>query len=136
MLTSHNRLQLPGIPQCVLDDGTARAQNISLIGQQVLLLLGEVYPPVLDNPVPILSEIDNSAFGVKEEEILRVGNGNRSISFLRTRCDLIADSADEKLSAKLANQTLTRVDGRLTPEKMPNSSPATLLFFVSCHTRS
>jgi len=62
-----------------------------------LLLLREVYPPILDNPTPILRKIDNSAFRVKEEEVLCVGDGNGGICFLRARSDFIADSFDEEL---------------------------------------
>lgn len=68
--TLHNRLQLPGVSECVLNDGAACAQNIPFVGQQVLLLLWEVYPSILDDPAPVLREVDNGTLRVQEEEVL------------------------------------------------------------------
>lgn len=93
----HDRLQLSSVAQRVLDDGTACAQDISLVGQQVLLLLREVYPPIFDDPSPVLREIDYGAFRVEEEEVLRVGDRNGCVGLLRARGDFVADGADEEL---------------------------------------
>lgn len=44
----HNRLQLPRIPQRVLNNLITRDKNI--LADIVILLLGEVYPSIFDDP--------------------------------------------------------------------------------------
>jgi hypothetical protein len=55
-----NRLQLPRVPQRILNDLVARDQDV--LAQVVVLLLWEVYPAVLDHPAALLGEVDNTAF--------------------------------------------------------------------------
>ena len=67
---SNNHLQLPRISKRVLDDLVARDQDI--LALVVVLLLGEVYPAVLDDPAGFAREVDDAAFRVEEEEGLGV----------------------------------------------------------------
>lgn len=67
---SNNHLQLPRISKRVLDDLVARDQDI--LALIVVLLLGKVYPAVLDNPAGFAREVDDAAFRVEEEEGLGV----------------------------------------------------------------
>lgn len=93
----YNHLQLPSVAQCVLDDGAARAQHIPLISKQILLLLGEVDPSVLDDPASARCEIDDCTLGLQEEEVLCVRYGDRGVCLLRTGSDLFADGSNEEL---------------------------------------
>jgi hypothetical protein len=91
-----NHLQLPRIAQRILDDLVARDQDV--LAQVVVLLLGEVYPAVLDHPTALLGKLDNAPLRVEEEQRLGVGHGNRGVRALAAGCNFLADSADEDLS--------------------------------------
>lgn len=90
-----DRLQLPRIPQRILNDLIARDQNI--FAQVIVLLLWEVYPAILDDPATLLGEVDDAAFGVEEEERFGVGYGDRGVRALAAGSDFFANGADEDL---------------------------------------
>jgi hypothetical protein len=79
---SYNRLKLPGIAKRVLDDRPARAHHVSLSSMCLSLLLGEVDAAVLRHPAARLRELDDSAFGVEEEQVLCVGDGQGGVGAL------------------------------------------------------
>jgi hypothetical protein len=90
-----NRLQLPSIAQRVLNDLITCDQDI--LAQVIVLLLREVYPAILDHPAALLSEVDDAAFGVEEEERLGVGYGDGGVCALAAGRDFLADGANEDL---------------------------------------
>jgi hypothetical protein len=79
---SYNRLKLPGIAERVLDDRSARAHHVSLSSTCLGLLLGEVDAAVLRHPAARLCELDDCAFGVEEEQVLCVGDGEGGVGAL------------------------------------------------------
>jgi hypothetical protein len=93
---SNNHLQLPRISKRVLNDLIARDQDV--LALIVVLLLGEVYPAVLDDPTGFAREVDDAAFRVEEQQGLGVRDGNRGVCALAARGDLLADCADEDLA--------------------------------------
>lgn len=92
---SNNRLKLPRIAQRILNHLVARDENI--LAHIVILLLGEVYPAILDHPARFLCKVDNTAFRVEEEEGLGVRDGDGWVCALAARRDFLADGADEDL---------------------------------------
>ena len=66
---SNNRLQLPRIPQSILDSRLANLLLIALAIRLHRILRREVYPAVLDQPAPALRELYDGALGVEEEKI-------------------------------------------------------------------
>jgi hypothetical protein len=137
----NNRLQLPGVPQRILDDLPARTQNVLLAGQQVLVLLREVQAALLDDPRAPLCELYDCAFRLKEEEVFGVGDWDGGVGLLGAGCDFVADRVDEELEMGVSfwesfQISIGKLGIALTPEKMLYSSPGTLLAFVSAHTRS
>lgn len=132
-------LQLPSIPDRVLNDLSARHQDLLLTPHTLPLLQREVYPPILHHPVPAPGKLHHAAFALQKKQILRVGDGQRRVSFFRARCDLRADRTDEYLtddqpSATASDQAKQR--GPPTSLNTPNSSPGTPSRFVAPHTRS
>jgi hypothetical protein len=98
LLTQHpldNRLQLPCIAQSILNDLIARDQDI--LAEIIIILLGKVYPAILDNPAALLCKVDDAAFRVEEQERLGVGHGDRGVRALAAGSDFLADCADEDL---------------------------------------
>ena len=96
-LCSYNRLKLPSVAERVLNDCAARAHHISLCGVRLGLLLGEVNAAVLCHPAARLCELDDSALGVEEEQVLCVGDGEGGVCALAARGDFRADCVDEDL---------------------------------------
>jgi hypothetical protein len=91
---SYNRLKLPGVAERVLDDRPARAHHVSLSSMCLGLLLGEVDTAVLRHPAARLCELDDSAFGVEEEQVLCVGNRQGGVGAFGARGDFGADGVD------------------------------------------
>ena len=87
-------------------------------------------------PATLLGKLDNSTFGIQEEEVFGAGDGKGGIGLLGAVCDLAADGADENLQKLLAigGQVLAAV--LLTFENNPKSSEGTRSDFVSRHTLS
>jgi hypothetical protein len=90
-----NRLQLPRIPQRILNDLIARNQNV--LAQVIILLLREVYPAILDDPPTLLRKVDDATLRIEEQERLGVGHGDRGVRALAAGRDFLADCADENL---------------------------------------
>ena len=90
-----NSLQLPRIPQRILNNLITRNQNIPV--QILILLLREVYPAVLDNPTALLCKVDDAAFRVEEEEGFGVGDGDGGVCALGAGSDFLANGSDEDL---------------------------------------
>ena len=65
-LSLDNRLQLPGVTHCILDNRAAGDQNVLLGPRRRLGLHGEVYPSVTQHPPALLSELDDGPFGLEE----------------------------------------------------------------------
>lgn len=66
-------LQLSGIAYCILDHLSAGNQDF-LLGPHIILLLGEIYPPVFNHPAPPMREAHHAPFALEEKQILRVGD--------------------------------------------------------------
>jgi hypothetical protein len=69
---------------------------------RLLLLLGEVYPTVLDDPTGFLCKVNYATFRVEEEQGFSVGDGDGGVSAFTAGSDFLADSADEDLENLLA----------------------------------
>jgi len=102
MVNLNNRLQLPSVSNCILDDRAAGHKDILLRARRRLRLNREVYPAVAEGPSPLLGELHNSTFGLKEEEVLSVGYRERRVSFLGAVCDFAADGSNEHLEQKVS----------------------------------
>jgi hypothetical protein len=90
-----NRLQLPRIPQRILNDLITRNQNI--LAQIIILLLREVYPTILNHPSTLLRKVDHTALRIQEQERLGISHGDGRVRALAAGCDFLADRADEDL---------------------------------------
>lgn len=100
LLLSHylnNSLQLPSVSDRVLNDLPAGNQDLLLIPHAFSLLQREVYPAILHHPAPAPRKLHHATLALKEKQILRVGDWEGRVSFLRARCDFRADRADEDL---------------------------------------
>ena len=96
-LVLYNSLQLPRIPNRILNDLSARDQDLLLVPHALPLLQGEVYPAILDHPAATARKLHDAAFALEEEEVLGVGDGEGRVGFFRARCYLRTDGADEDL---------------------------------------
>jgi hypothetical protein len=124
-----NRLQLASVAYCVLDDRAACYQDILLRPGRRLGLDWEVYPSVTENPPSLLSEINHSPLGVKEQKILGVGNGKRRIRFLGAVRDFASDSSNKDLlitdisncstTDQKNNSLWKKIDSRWKTEQSP-----------------
>ena len=94
---SNNHLQFPRVSKRVLDNLIACDQDI--LALVVILLLGEVYPAVLDDPAGFAREVDDAAFRVEEQQGLGVRDGDRGVCALAAGGDLLADCADQDLDS-------------------------------------
>ena len=92
--TSNNSLQLPRIPDRILNDLFARHQNLLFRPHIAPLLHREIYPSVLDDPAARVCEFDDAALAVEEEEVLGVGDGEGGVGALGAGSDFGADGAD------------------------------------------
>lgn len=146
--TLDNRLQLSCIPYRVLDHLPASDQDL-LLCPHVILLLREVYPPVLDHPASSLCKFHHTPFTLEEEQILRVGYWQRRVCLFRTGCDLVSYCANQNLPQQSACPGIlkkpwrcVRIEAcrqafeRLTSVKTPYSSLGTPSLLVAPHTRS
>lgn len=57
---------------------------------------------ITKDPATLLGKLDNRTFGIQEEEVLGVGDGEGGIGLLGAVCDLAADGTDENLQKLLA----------------------------------
>lgn len=89
-----NRLQIPRVAQSILDHLVTGTEDVLLACQQILVLLREIDTTILDYPVARLGELHHCAFGVEEEEVLGVGDGDGGVGFLGAGGDLVADGVD------------------------------------------
>jgi len=64
--TLYNRLQLPRVPERILNDHIATAHDVLARSQHLRLLLREVYAPILRDPAARLRKLNDRAFGVEE----------------------------------------------------------------------
>lgn len=97
-----NHLELSSVAQRVLDDLIACDQNV--LALVVVLLLGKVYPPILDHPSGLAREAHDTAFGVEEQQGFGVGDGDGRVCALAAGGDLLADCADEDLVKDVSTQ--------------------------------
>ena len=88
-----DRLQLSRIAQRVLDDSI----TCDIFAMAILVLLGEIYPAVLDHPARLLRKLNNAALGVEEKQRFGVWDGDGGVRFLAARGNLLADGANEDL---------------------------------------
>jgi hypothetical protein len=96
----HNHLQLPRIPERILDNLIARHHNI-LARRIRVLLLREIDASVFDDPSRLFSETDDAAFRVEEQQRFGVGDGDRGVCFFAAGGDFFADGADQDLGVGL-----------------------------------
>ena len=97
LVVSHDCLQLPRIPQCVLNDHIAIAHDILLRSQSISFLLWEVDSTILRDPASRFRELDDCAFGVEEKQVLCVGDGEGWVGAFGAGCNLGTDCVDEDL---------------------------------------
>lgn len=93
----HDRLQLPRVPNRILNHLPARHQDLLLRPQIRALLQREIYPAVLDDPAALVRKLDDAAFAVEEEEVFGVEDGEGGIGFFGAGGDFGADGTDEDL---------------------------------------
>ena len=93
----HNRLQLPRIPNRILNHLSTRHQNLLFRASIEPLLRREIDPSVLDPPSSLLGEFDDAAFAVEKEEVFRVGDGEGRIGLFGAGGDFGSDGVDEDL---------------------------------------
>ena len=96
-VTLHDGFQLPGVAQSVFDHHAAAAHYILLCCQHLLFLLWEVYPSIFRHPAARLCELDDCAFRVEEQKVLRVRDRKGRVGALGAGCDFGADRVDENL---------------------------------------
>lgn len=70
-LVLHDRLQLPCIPNRILDHLSTGNQYV-LFRSHVLLRLREKYPPIFHHPSFRLREFHYTPFAVQEEQVLSI----------------------------------------------------------------
>jgi hypothetical protein len=97
---SYNRLQLPRIPERVLNHRATGTHDILVRRPRLGLLLREVDAAVLGQPAARLRKLHHGALGVEEQQVLGVGDGQRRVGALRAGCDFGADGGDEDLRWK------------------------------------
>ena len=93
----NNRLQLPRIPNRILNHLPTRYQDLLLRPHILALLQREIYPPVLDDPAALVRKLHDAAFAVEEEEVFGVEDGEGGVGFFGAGGDFGADGADEDL---------------------------------------
>ena len=98
---SYNRLQLPRVPERVLDHGAAGAHDVLVRRLRLGLLLREVDAAVLGQPAARLRKLHHGALGVEEEQVLGVRDGQGRVGALRAGRDFGADGGDEDLRGLL-----------------------------------
>ena len=77
----NNSLQLPRIPNRILNHLSARHQDLLLVPHTLPLLQGEIDSAVPHHPTSPVRKLHHAAFALEEEEVLGVGDGKGRVGF-------------------------------------------------------